>query len=206
MKILSIIVLLLISFSVQNDISGDGKDFLTGLLTVVKGEDFYEKTEEQELTFLGFELEQSVTLPTIVEDLFEGFLEGVSSVPVNQNKCLYGIDELKTNLKESIVNLFEGFRQNQVKKVVDASLKLLQIYEEDVFIPLSCKFDDLGEILPALTTDKGRAKFAWYVTSNFAEILKQLKRMDSGFDNKDYKKIGKAVGAIFKTAFKYSTK
>lgn len=40
MKILSTISLLLISFAIQSQIAAGGRDFLTGLLTVIKGKDF----------------------------------------------------------------------------------------------------------------------------------------------------------------------
>jgi hypothetical protein len=40
MKVISIVTILLISLTFQGEITGAGRDFLTGLLTVVKGKDF----------------------------------------------------------------------------------------------------------------------------------------------------------------------
>lgn len=67
MKILSIIALILISFSIQNDISGAGRDFFTGLLTVVEG-----KEVQLDEACLGEEFDADVQ--HLIDNLREGDL------------------------------------------------------------------------------------------------------------------------------------
>jgi len=311
MKILSIIVLLLISFTIQNDISGAGKDFLTGLLTVVKGEDFkldeacfgnefekdtqnlmealqkgdiilitayagklfnditskcpsseiaeitkdviaigpielysriqkhkvevlemlkqefikgkvraytigeacgkminiciYEKTEQQALTFLGFELEETNSFIVDVEDFIDGFLAGVSSVPLDQNNCMKDFDSLRDTVVDAVTNLIEGFRKKDIKKVILAYSQSQSILNLASKVPTSCNFDLFASIIGSLGTKKGFEKVKSALTSQFVILGADVKQIDEGIKSGNSRTVGKATGDMVKIILGFST-
>ena len=309
MKIISIISLLLISFAIQSQIAAGGRDFLTGLLTVVKGKDFklddaclgpefendfsnlidviknndlasiirfinklvneiyqhcptsdlakiqkdtetlglkeltkrlqkhkievlemlkkefvigkikastvgeasghiinlvvYERSETS-LSFLGEELMELPIFPS-VEKFVEGFFEGVSSGPVEENLCLKNVDELKEEIAIVVSDIITGLNNKDYSKVLASLLKLQDILSKLKNIYPSCNFDQLKESLAALETQSGLTKLGWSVVTHLSLVKKDISQFDSSISNQNFELSGEAIGDLLKVLLKYST-
>ena len=303
MKIFSIICLLLVCFSIQSQISLFGRDFITGLLTTVKGKDFvldenclsaeFDKDCEnladaiksgnvfkglaaaaaikdelqrkcpanevtkifkdtmdlgtleimsrfakhrQEMTdLLKEELFHKITAKNMgeffgkmvniivygmshnlsflaetdyfttesVEEFVNGFFEGVSSVPFDQNKCYQDISGVKVEIVQVVQEVIQAFKNKS--EIISALSKLVDIVFKLKDVSSNCNFIKLGTSLASLATKIGIAKFGYKVLRNLSAVFGDIKGVYSGVESKDFKKAGVSVGNFFKLTLDYST-
>ena len=309
MKVLSIVSLLFISLTIQGEITGFGRDFLTGLLTIVKGKDFtldeacfgtefdkdfenlqkalesrdiiltfgylgkvindiglkcpasdlakirddalavglleltnrinkhkievlemlkqefikgkitaytigeacgnlvniwiYEKTQTKFLAFLIDEKSLDVLVP--VEQFVDGFFEGVSSGPIDQNKCSKDISGVKNQIVDVVTQLIDAIKTHNVNKILESITKVIDLISKLKDSYTNCNFAKLADILSALATKSGIAKLGYAAITHLSETVSDIKQVDIGINEKDYASAGRGVGDLFKILLKYTT-
>ena len=138
-----------------------------------------------------------------VEEFVNGFFEGVSSVPIDQNKCSTDIVTVKSGIVKVFTDLFVALKTRT--GIVEAIQEVIALTVHLKNLDLNCKFTDLSNDLISLSTKAGITKLALRITTHLPSVLGDVKGTVTNFELKEFRKAGVNFGALTKVTLKYST-
>jgi len=140
-----------------------------------------------------------------VEQFVDGFFEGVSSGPIEQNKCSKDISAVKNQIVDVITQLIDAVKTHNINKILDSITKVIDLITKLKDSYTNCNFAKLADSLTALATKSGIAKLGYAVITHLSETVSDVKQVDIGINNKDYVSAGRGVGDLFKILLNYTT-
>lgn len=157
------------------------------------------------LNFLAEEFD-TIEVETTNEDVeafVDGFFEGVSSVPFDQNKCIHDISNVRTEIVKVFKDLIQAIRTRT--DIIEAFEELYELAKKLSSLDANCKFNSLALDIAALQTKVGMAKAVFRVTTHFVTVIADLKGLVSNFEQKLFKESGVDFGSLTKIILNYST-
>ncbi len=156
----------------------------------------YEKPQSKFLAFLVDEKSQDVLIT--VEQFVDGFFQGVSSVPIEQNECSKDISAVKHEIVNVVSQLIDAIKTHNVHKILDAITKVIDIDLKFKDSYTNCNFGTLANKLATLSTKTGIADLGFAVVCHLPVTITGIKQIDSGINGNNYVSIGRTVGDLFK--------
>jgi hypothetical protein len=138
-----------------------------------------------------------------VEEFTDGFFEGVSSVPYDQNKCKIDIIDEKIEIISVFRHLIVAIKTQT--NIMEAFEQIYQLTLHLIHLDSNCHFRSLSYDLAELATKLGMSKLVFRVTTHFISFMEDLKGLYTNFEVKDYRNSGKDFGYLTKIALNYST-
>jgi hypothetical protein len=159
----------------------------------------YNKTHNGLLIFS----EKNYEDPNIYALLLDGLLEGVSNVPIEQNKCNKEVFDVKPKLIEAIKSLHDAIKYRT--NIIEAIEKFVTLINELKSLDIDCRFNDLSVTLVSLTSKAGIAKLFYRITVHAIPFLEDINSMHKSYEERDYQKTGQYLGKIIKISLNYYT-
>jgi len=138
-----------------------------------------------------------------VEEFVNGFFEGVSSVPYEQNKCALDVATVKSEIVKVFADILDAIKTR--KDIVKAITELIQLSLKLKSLDGNCKFSDLSADIISLSTKEGMAKLVFRVSTHLLKVLSDIKGTVQNFEEKLYRKSGVDFGGLVKISLNYST-
>ena len=138
-----------------------------------------------------------------IEEFVNGFFEGVSSVPYEQNKCVQDVTTVKKDIVLAFSDLITAIRMR--KDIVKAFLEFYSLTLQLKGLNANCHFTILSEDIVALSTKIGMAKVAMRVSIHMISFLEYMKGTFTNFEVKEFRKSGLNFGELTKLTLNYST-
>jgi hypothetical protein len=136
-------------------------------------------------------------------DFLDGLLEGVSSVPVAQNKCKVEAEGVEPQLIQAIQDLVNAVKTG--KGFVEAVQEFLSILNEIKAIPADCHFQDLYNDLVALGTTTGILKAVTRVATHAIAFVEDITGFTSNLKSGHFHDSGVAFGKILTLVLNFTT-
>ena len=162
----------------------------------------YEKPEVYMLNFLADVKSIGVSN---VEEFINGFFEGVSAVPVEQNKCINDIKSVKNDIVGIVTKIIDAYNNKNISGIIAAINDLIDLLNKIKGVSSNCNFDDLVKKLTQLSTESGIMSFGWNVIKNLSTTVNDVRTIENGIKVSNYENSGKAMGDLFKVLLKYTT-
>jgi hypothetical protein len=154
------------------------------------------------LNFLQ-EIEPSQLTEESIELFVNGFFEGVSSVPIEQNKCSVDITSVKSEIILAFSDIISAIKSK--KDIVKAILEFYSLSLKLGGLDSNCHFSQLSSDIAALGTKIGISKLVMRLSLHLVSFLEYAKGTYSNLESKEYKESGKNFGELTKLALNYST-
>ena len=139
------------------------------------------------------------------DDFVRGIFEGVSEVPMTENKC-YNSDlkEQHSKLVQNFYNVTEAFitQDNIVNSLNDLYNLILSLKE----LNSNCRISNLVKKLSNFTNSVGNVNFVYKLYNNQQDLRGNFYNVTSNIYISDYNKAGIACGKIIRILLEYSTK
>jgi len=140
-----------------------------------------------------------------VEQFVDGFFEGVSNVPMSENKCFHDILSVKGDIVSAVTDIVNAFKNKSFDNILPAIEKLIDLVFKSKDSAVSCNFVQLATSLAALGTKVGIMKFGMTVITHISGTIGDIKDFSTAIIAKDSEKTGVAIGHLFKLLLNYST-
>lgn len=169
----------------------------------------YQPIESHSLTFLGEDTNKDIELTfnmskAEVDDFIDGFLEGISSVPYEENKCRYDIAGFTHEIIIVFVNVIDSFKTH--KNVKESLIKVLELIVRLKPLEENCHLSSLSMNIAALSTKVGLAKLVYHLTKNYSKVYQYMEEINAEFGSKNWRGAGVSSGNLVKIGLNYSTK
>jgi hypothetical protein len=158
-------------------------------------------THTNALTFLEI---KEIDYSFDAEAFLNGIMEGVSSVPIQQNQCRKNIMSSKPLIVDAVKALYVAIKNK--KNIIQSLTKLSTLVTSLPDLNSNCKILELASQIGAFSTYLGIGKLFVKVSLSPIAAYDSLKEAYTGFDNLDEKAFGVGMGKFIKIALGYSTK
>jgi hypothetical protein len=164
-------------------------------------------TAIENLTFLGIEMNDVKGLLDMgkkeVELFVDGFFEGVSKVPYEQNKCHKELDGFQEDIVQAVTNLINALKTKT--NIIDSFKGVYELAQRLMPLNENCHFSGLSIQLMALSTKPGIAKLVFNLTTSPKQTYTDIKEIYSGVEANDFRAAGVSYGKLLKLGLNYST-
>jgi hypothetical protein len=173
----------------------------------------YNKSHNNALTFLA---EPEMHIPEefkkilnlnreAIADIVDGFFEGVSAVPYNENKCKNDIAPFKDMIVDGVYQTLHFLRSGQPTPDAYKTLNELAIKLKP--LEANCHFDSLSKTLINMSNEGPalKAKITEKIYANMKDVLESLNEMTISLKSGDNRTAGKGLGKFLKIVLGYST-
>lgn len=136
-------------------------------------------------------------------DFVDGLLEGLSSVPVEQNQCNIDINDYKPKIISAAINVAKAFKTGT--NILEAFEEVYELVKSFPNFENDCHFERLEAQLTDLSTRVGIAKAFLRMVNSPIKTIDSLRSFYTGIENQDYKVGGKGLGQFLSIALYYTT-
>jgi len=138
-----------------------------------------------------------------MELFVDGFFEGVSSVPFEDNHCYTDISLVKSQIVETFQDVINAIK-NQTG-VIEAFQKIYALITKLKDLDGDCRFEALSLDILALRTKVGLGKLIYRLSTHLVPVMADLHNLYADYKIKEFRGCGEAFGLFIKTALNYST-
>jgi len=164
-------------------------------------------TVNENLTFLGVDMNEVKGLLDMgkkeVELFVDGFFEGVSKVPYEQNKCHKELDGFQDDIVQVVINIIKALKTKS--NIIDSLKGVYELAQRLMPLNENCHFSGLTIQLMALSTKLGISKLVFNVTTSPKETYNDIRGIYLAVEAKDFRAAGVSFGKLFKLGLNYST-
>jgi len=152
---------------------------------------------------LKFLVDYSVSLKINPVDYVVGFIEGSSSVPVEQNQCIAGTRSFIDELAASLQGIYDAIASRQGIK--EAFTRFMQTATKLKDVEPSCHFISLAMSFISITNPITIAKITARVVKNLGTVIDLLKGAVKAQLAGDLRTTGVNIGKLMTIILKYTT-
>jgi hypothetical protein len=178
-------------------------EIMGGLLGKILNLVLYDTPKEIEILNFLQEIESPKLSEESIELFVNGFFEGVSSVPIEQNQCSVDITSVKSEIVLAFSDLISAIESR--KDVVKAILEFYSLTLKLGGLDSNCHFKELSTDIAALSTKIGISKLVMRVSLHLVSFLEYAKGTYSNLEIKEYRQSGLNFGQLTKLTLNYST-
>ena len=153
--------------------------------------------------FLNFLELPLIDLNEKYEQILDGFFAGISSVPIEKNKCVADLIKAKSKFVDIFDTIYDSIYENS--DLFESFAKVYSFIQEMKKFNPSCKINELSNTLNSITGTFGITRLLADVVMNIVPIYDNTRKMYETYKSGDFKKSGKHFGKLIKIIFKYST-